>query len=196
LLIPNNWSVNLVAYSDDFDPDTCNFLHSDSINGEPGDQGDFWTDSLEAHYSSGDNLMWVVYQANTPYVSSLDTGYVDVDVKMTAGTATGTLKIGYFVSNAALDLTDSKYYSVSLENPIEVGSSSVENTTEKLLPSQFRLLQNCPNPFNPTTGIVYELPVARKTILNVYNLLGEEVATLVNGYVEAGSHQVTFDGSG
>ncbi len=104
---------------------------------------------------------------------------------MTAGTATGTLKIGYFVSNAALDFTDSKYYSVSLEN-----------TTEKLLPSQFRLLQNCPNPFNPTISIIYELPVARKTILKVYNLVGEEVATLVNGYAEAGSHQVTFDGSG
>ncbi len=61
--------------------------------------------------------------------------------------------------------------------------------------STFTLNQNYPNPFNPTTTISYQLPVNSKVVLKIYDLLGREVATLVNGDQISGSHQVQFDGS-
>lgn len=65
-----------------------------------------------------------------------------------------------------------------------------ENSNES-----FGLLYNYPNPFNPTTTISFTLPSAGYTTLKVYSVLGEEIAELVNGNLDAGSHSIQFDGS-
>jgi len=62
-------------------------------------------------------------------------------------------------------------------------------------PSHFALGQNYPNPFNPSTQIEFRIPETGNVKLAVYNLVGEEVALLVNGQVEAGVHEVTFNAS-
>ena len=62
-------------------------------------------------------------------------------------------------------------------------------------PLTFNLEQNYPNPFNPTTNIKYSVPTASNVKLAVYNVVGEEVAVLVNGYTEAGFYETTFDAS-
>lgn len=63
-------------------------------------------------------------------------------------------------------------------------------------PSEFDLFQNYPNPFNPNTVISWQVPVGSWQTLKVYDLLGREVATLVNEYKSAGNHSVEFNDAG
>jgi hypothetical protein len=62
-----------------------------------------------------------------------------------------------------------------------------------LLPRDYALHQNYPNPFNPTTTIAFDLPLSDQVRLAIYDLLGREVAMLVDGKLPAGEHAVIFD---
>ena len=64
------------------------------------------------------------------------------------------------------------------------------NTIEQMT---FELYPNYPNPFNPSTTISYQIPVDGNVSLKVYNLLGNEIKTLVNDYQSAGNHKIEFD---
>lgn len=63
------------------------------------------------------------------------------------------------------------------------------------VPSSYNLTQNYPNPFNPNTKISFTLPVSGRTTLKVFNMLGQEVATLVDSHEQAGEYSVDFDAS-
>jgi len=63
------------------------------------------------------------------------------------------------------------------------------------IPKKFSLHQNYPNPFNPTTLIRYELPKATDVRIDVYNVRGQRVAELMNGFMPAGVHELSFDAS-
>jgi hypothetical protein len=94
------------------------------------------------------------------------------------------------------------------QSAIESYASTYGGTVDKLflpkvnttvsnaeLPVSYDLLGNYPNPFNPTTKISYQLPIAAQVTLKVYDLLGREVATLVNEEKQAGNYGVEFDAS-
>ncbi|MBU1935932.1 T9SS type A sorting domain-containing protein [bacterium] len=78
---------------------------------------------------------------------------------------------------------------------VKMGPELSAEPSENLLPRDYVLHQNYPNPFNPITEIVYEMPRAGNVSLRVFDILGREVATLSDGQVGAGVHQVRFDGS-
>jgi hypothetical protein len=63
------------------------------------------------------------------------------------------------------------------------------------VPDGYALTQNYPNPFNPATLINYQLPAASNVTLKVFDILGREIATLVDGMKEAGNYTISFDGS-
>lgn len=63
------------------------------------------------------------------------------------------------------------------------------------IPEKFSLSQNYPNPFNPVTTIKFSLPEASDVSVEVYNILGQRVATIVDGFYEPGEYQVNWDGN-
>lgn len=79
-----------------------------------------------------------------------------------------------------------------LEKPID---TKVQNLYQTEIPRTFSLAQNYPNPFNPNTTIEFALPKSAFVTLNVYNLLGEEVATLVVEQRSAGFYKINWDTS-
>ena len=100
--------------------------------------------------------------------------YSFVDDNVTAGTYSYRLK--------QIDNDGQFEYSKS----IEIGLTA---------PDKFELSQNYPNPFNPSTTINYNLPEASNVKLIIYNILGQEVKTLVNAFKEAGVHTIDFNAS-
>jgi L-ascorbate metabolism protein UlaG (beta-lactamase superfamily) len=73
------------------------------------------------------------------------------------------------------------------------GGSITPVQTNAILPQGFKMDQNYPNPFNPSTTINFQLPTNAFVTLRVYDILGREVATLVNQHRNAGSYSVKFD---
>jgi hypothetical protein len=83
---------------------------------------------------------------------------------------------------------------MSITTYVSDGPVGVEVYTP--FPGEFHLSQNYPNPFNPTTQIKYSIPESEYVSLKLYNVLGEAAAVLFEGFKQAGSYVVSFDGSG
>lgn len=78
----------------------------------------------------------------------------------------------------------------------DVGMITNTSTEDDVLPGSFVLEQNYPNPFNPSTNIKYTIGQANRVTLEVFDMLGRKVATLVNNEMAPGTHSVTFDATG
>lgn len=111
---------------------------------------------------------------------------------------------GYGNSNSPKDYTytdasvTSGTYGYRLKQIDNDGTFSYSKIIEVDLgaPTKYELAQNFPNPFNPTTAISFTLPETGNVRLTVFNLLGQEVATLVNEVKEAGMHIINFNAEG
>jgi hypothetical protein len=130
--------------------------------------------------------------------------YDALRIKKIDSTSTGVVKSFIFISNAlsrvqvnAADPSSPDSGTIAVTSPTTWNASiptSVQVNYE--VPGEFALLQNYPNPFNPSTAISYQLPAASEVTLRVYDMLGREVATLVNAQQAPGTYSVSFDGAG
>ena len=107
------------------------------------------------------------------------------NVRVSDGVDTLAVSSGYdSVTNTFTPI----YRAITLTN-----SASVNNELVAGLPEKFDLKPNYPNPFNPSTRISFDLPESAEVRLTVFDVLGRQVATLVNQPMKAGSHTVNFD---
>jgi hypothetical protein len=103
------------------------------------------------------------------------------------GPSTGYLGFGGFAMYGGYQYIDDICLTITDEHDQTVDSN--------VLPGNFELAQNVPNPFNPATTINYMVPATGEAALRVFDLAGRNVATLVDGMVEEGQHSVVFDAS-
>lgn len=101
--------------------------------------------------------------------------------------------VGFATLSIRVEDTNGGVFEESIVIDIQMGVSNELDGNNQ--PIQFDLAQNYPNPFNPTTNISFTLPSSGFTQLEVFNLQGQKVATLLKSRVTAGNHTVTFDAS-
>jgi plastocyanin len=88
------------------------------------------------------------------------------------------------------------HVSLGMKGTITVNTVADVETTSETIADDFVLMQNYPNPFNPATSIEFSLPKAGYVSLKVFNLLGEEIATLAAQEFKAGSYTANWNASG
>ena len=110
-----------------------------------------------------------------PQVSDLFT----IDVNTGVGTVVGSVGLQA--------LTGLAFAETGVVNDVQ---NDENNNT---VPKDFALLQNYPNPFNPSTSIEFSLPVAADVELNIFNILGQQVASLINEQQTAGNHSIIWN---
>jgi len=152
--------------------------------------------------------------AGTTIAALINAGVGTVDAITQTAQATGAYAVGA-LAGAGVDVNDSDHdfdgtngrlvfqvgnnciprnqYVAVQSNWVNTGTAGV-NSDESLIPKEFALYDNFPNPFNPTTQIAVDLPEAATTEITVWNIMGQRVATLYKGDLNAGHHTLNFDG--
>ncbi len=136
------------------------------------------------HYMQADNQIFDFYEAGS---SDYLMNFVE-DLSMYEGESATVLLSGYMSGPRVAQLI------VVLGNgDVLMPTNATSTDDDSEIPVEFALNQNYPNPFNPTTNISYSLPQASDVTIEVFNVQGQRVATLVNGQQSAGNHTVAFD---
>lgn len=122
-----------------------------------------------------DGLNWTIYDTSNSELPDNNVNFVAIDQNGNKwiGTENG---LAVFNENGIVSIGD-KF-------------TSIEN-----IPNDYQIFQNYPNPFNPSTTIAFDLPETGQVTLKIFNILGEEVATLVSERLSAGSYSYEWDAS-
>jgi hypothetical protein len=99
----------------------------------------------------------------------------------------------YQVSQNQSNTVKGKYFLCDLATGAVILTQTMGVKEEMSIPEKFSLLQNYPNPFNPTTNIKFTIPSSNFTSLKIFDLLGKEVAVLVNEKKDAGEYTIPFN---
>lgn len=144
-----------------------------NINGIESSGNNFWFIRGEKiFHSTDDGINWI-----DEYTASLTLTHMDFPDNL------NECQMGWAVG-----------YGGTIHKMTSSGVTSVENLNE--VPTVYELKQNYPNPFNPSTKIKFNIPESGNTTIKVFNLLGSEVATLLNEMKQPGTYEINFDAAG
>jgi hypothetical protein len=183
---PNNTAINpgsfIVLASNKSDFFTrYGFNAFDEYEGQLDNNGE----TIALNTAAGDTLIKIHYNDKYPWPNSADgAGYSLVPREQ----------------NPYKDQNDGTNWMASHEIYGNPGRDnipvSVEEPQQQVVPSEYKLLQNYPNPFNPTTRIKFSVSKNSFVTLKIYNLLGQEVTTLFEGFMLKGNYTAMFNASG
>ena len=164
--------------------------------GVPGDGNYAWVEKFPSGYAIEAKIPFTTLaEAATPddaLFTPIVGKRIKIDFSINDADATGTRE-GIMTYSPLNE--DRSWAEVNRWSYTWIGDQFVDVEDETTLPMSYELSQNYPNPFNPSTVINYSVMAKANVTLKVYNLLGQEVATLVNGVKNAGVYQVNFDAS-
>ncbi len=141
-----------------------------------------------------------------------DNNLVRLNLKSSCGINddNGELVILYFVINVnqsvntqiqfdsakvKLEATQQEYIFNLANGQINIIRTDIDDKNESQLPQEYSLSQNYPNPFNPITKISYNVPSESKVTIKIYDILGREISTLIEGIQKPGNYEVSWDAS-
>ncbi|MGD9486968.1 MAG: T9SS type A sorting domain-containing protein [Calditrichaceae bacterium] len=207
------------------DPDTTyiqKYIPYDKILQFPLSMGTTWNSNYADTFSSPDMFEIIDSTSSTSTVDAWGTINVPAGTFDCLRIRTEDTDFTFFISDGVIVFSDTSryisYFWITENEGLLADVSSTEGETnpnfteaddvsmrvtdptsvtepEPSIIHSYNLMQNYPNPFNPATAIRFELSAAGTVSLKVYDLLGKEVRTLVNGWIASGAHEVLFDGS-
>ena len=136
-------------------------------------------------FGDADGIGYVFGEVQQPInleLTGLDENYYVMVSVEDSGRTGGVVLEGFLADGEIIN------YQITLD-PVSV------EQINSVIPQNFELAQNYPNPFNPTTKISWQSPVGGHQTIKVYDVLGNEVATLITEYREAGRYEITFNAS-
>jgi len=150
-------------------------------------------DTLSINIDGSDTVVTTVYEEGTGEIFGLQRYYMAFLTKHSSSTAYG---IKYITDGFGFSAYNGEVLSYGLSgaiiNGIPYGVINQVRNTENF-PIIYQLMQNFPNPFNPSTKIKFSVPEQGIVQIKVFNVLGKEIKTLLNDYRRAGKYEVVFD---
>lgn len=122
----------------------------------------------------------------------LDERWIEVGFVPGFGTTTERKSYSFIDANLSMGLFSYRLKQIDFDGTVEYSN---EVFAEIGSPQNFMLMQNYPNPFNPSTSIEFSIPVVSNVSVEIYNVIGELVSSLVNQSLEAGYHRINFNAS-
>lgn len=175
-----NWAGNWVA--SDTTTGQMRVLNDAGIDGDMVAGDKIWSDTAVFWPGLGAGAIEYKFAAVYPFADTVSGGSSPLDNE------------GGFGENHLFFLA-TDVSNVRLYNIFGNFTTDVKEDKSVFTPGEFSLGQNYPNPFNPSTKISYSIPVDGIVTLKVYNLIGQEVASLINNYQNAGGYTADFDAS-
>ena len=174
---------------------TCKLTSLLTISSVQQNSNMIWDGATTVHNNWG-NSPTQIYPLNIRLSLNIQADSIKIFPLDVSGNENQLKYYSYKSSNNLFDFSFNQNIDKSLWYFIETFGNGNPAGVEENSPNQikeFHLDQNYPNPFNPATVINYQMPVSSNVTLKIYDILGNEVATLVDEFQSAGVHSVTFN---